>query len=119
MLNPTDINPKHIHSLTATLMSHRSKLDEALVTRLYKAAKALFFDTNPSSSLLQDQTMWRSRIANSAVVVSACTDVATGMFIQLAGAPNDREDSLLLTFGVKYCVEWKDTMRQNVATKFW
>jgi hypothetical protein len=119
MLSPNDINPKHIHSLQATLMKHRSILDERRITDLYKAAKSLFFAVNPSPNLHQDQTMWRSRIANSAVVVSACTDVETGLFIQLAGDPKAREDDLLLTFGTKYCVEWKDTMRQNMATKIW
>jgi|PlaIllAssembly_1097288.scaffolds.fasta_scaffold131577_2 hypothetical protein len=119
MLNPNEINPKHIHSLQATLMKYRSKLDERKITNLYKAAKTLFFQSNPSASLLQDQTMWRSRIANNAVVISTCTDVETGLFIQLAGDPNSHEDALLLTFGQKYCVEWKDAMRNNVATKIW
>ena len=119
MLNPNDINPKHIPAIQTTLLKNRSKADERKVTGLYKAAKSLFFAANPSTNLLQDQTMWRSRIANNAVIVSTCTDVETGLFIQLAGDPNCREDDLLLTFGQKFCVEWKDSMRQNVATKIW
>ena len=119
MLNPTKISPKHLPALTATLMKYRSRLDENRLTRLYVAAKELFYAPNPSASLLQDQTMWRSRIATSVVVLATCTDVETGLFIQLAGEPGCVEDSLLLTFGTKYCVEWKDTMRNNVATKIW
>jgi len=119
MLNPTEISPKHIPALQTSILKYRSKLDERKITALYKAAKTLFFAANPSPNLLQDQTMWRSRIANQAVVVSVCTDVESGLFVQLAGEPNCREDDLLLTFGQKYCVEWKDSMRQNVATKIW
>lgn len=119
MLNPVNISPKHIPALTACLKKSRSMLDERTVSRLYEAAKELFAQPNPSPNLLQDQTMWRSRIANSGVVLSSCTDVETGLFIQLSGDPNARPDDLLLTFGIKYCVEWKDTMRSNVATKIW
>lgn len=119
MLNPNDISPKHIPALHATMMRYRSVLDERRIAKLYKAAKSLFFDANPSGSLLQDQTMWRSRIANTGIVLSACTDVETGLFIQIAGEPNAREDDLLLTFGQKYCAEWRDSMRQNVSTKIW
>lgn len=119
MLNPSEISPKHLPALQASLLKHRSKLDENRIVRLYKAAKDLFFDAKPSPSLLQDQTMWRSRIANTGIVLSSCTDTETGLFIQLAGEPNCVEDSLLLTFGQKYCVEWRDTLRQNGATKIW
>jgi hypothetical protein len=117
MFSPNNINPKHIPSLQACLMKFRSVLDERKVTGLYAAAKALFFNTKPSASLLQDSTMWRSRIATSGVVLASCTDTETGLFVQLAGEPGATEDGLLLTFGVKYCVEWKDSMRSNVATK--
>jgi hypothetical protein len=119
MLNPHLISPKHLPSLNAALLGNRSKLDGNRVTILYREAKKLFYESQPSPGLFQDQTIWRSRLTDQSLVVAACTDAETGLYIQLAGEPGCSDDGLLLTFGQKFCVEWRDSARQNVATKIW
>jgi hypothetical protein len=115
MLNPREIDPKHLPALQAAILKNGSKLDEHLVSSLYRRAKAAYTGTEtgvPDSKVSIVKTL--SSIKLPAVTV---TDMETGLFIVLAQVAEGGQP--LLTFGKKFCQEHGDAMRQNVATKIW
>ena len=106
--------------MQAAILKQRSVLDEHTVTGLYKSAKALFYD--PAELGKADATKWKSRIVTDhtpPLVMATCTDVNTGLFVQLTAKTGAVDSDLMLTFGHKYCQEVTDTMRGNRATKIW
>lgn len=116
MLNPNEIGRKHLPSMQAAILKNRSVLDEHRVSMLYKQAKLLYGDPKVVAST----TVWTSRVTTEGGAVTAsCTDVETGLFVQLSGDPTKGVEEALLTFGHKFCQEVRDTMRQNIATKIW
>ena len=117
MLNPNEIDPKHLPTLNTALMKHRSKLDEHRVAKLYAEARTLVLGSDLSVAQAQDKSVMRSVIRSQALTIVTCTDAETGLFVQLAGLEGGK--GLLLTFGQKFCQEARDVMRQNVATKVW
>lgn len=117
MLNPNEIDPKHLPSLQAAIMKNRSRLDEHLVSKLYKTAKAGFDATDLKGLVDSKTSINRSATAEGAVMVT-CTDIETGLFVLLSKSTPESTDCLM-TFGKKFCQEYRDSMRQNVATKIW
>lgn len=97
-------------------MKNRSVADEHLVSKLYRLAKAAFDVDDQKEAGDAKTSVAKIRNPNGTITVT-CTDVDTGLFIVLAKGPE--QPDFLLTFGKKYCQEYRDTMRQNVATKIW
>lgn len=117
MLNPNEIDPKHLPPMQAALMKNRSRLDEYRVAKLYKLAKTVYAGHKEQ---LQDPTVMLVRnVSQTGIVTANCTDGETGLFVQLSGDPKKGDKSILLAFGQKFCQEYEDTMRQNIATKIW
>jgi hypothetical protein len=118
MLNPNEIHPKHLPSMQAALMKNRSKLDENQVSRLYATAAAVL---SAPDAARKDPKVAVSRVVatEGGVVIATCTDVDTGLFVQLSGDPAKGVERAMLSFGKKYCQEVMDTMRQQIATKIW
>jgi hypothetical protein len=121
MINSIDILPRHLGALQTTLLKRRSSLDERTVVRLYKAAKASYMLNGVQPEPQTGEGMWKSKVldpvAHTALVT--CTDMETGLFVAMSGPAVADENSVLLTFGQKYCVDVKDTLRLNIATKVW
>ena len=117
MLNPREISARHLPTLQTTLLKRRSVLDERRIEKLYKAAKALF--TANASRPNPSQTMWQTKIATGEWTVCTCTDIETGLFIQLVGKQGCDGEDTCLTFGQKFCFDAVDAVRQLVVTKIW
>lgn len=115
MLNPNEIHPKHLPSLQSAILRHRSVLDEHLVSKLYAAAKSAIA-AEPKAA---DSSIWLTRNRIGDYIVATCTDVATGLFVQLSGNPEKDVSAALVTFGQKFCQEIRDTMRHNAAITVW
>lgn len=115
MLRAFDIPARHLPPLQATVMKHRSKLDEDAVGRLYRQARLLF----SGERVAVDPSMICSRIFFGTTVIATCTDSGSGLFIQLSGEEGAAPDDLLLAFGQKFCQEAKDEIRGHIATKMW
>jgi hypothetical protein len=117
MLNPREIDPKHVPPMQAALLKNRSVLDEHLVAKLYKLAKAAY--AGEKEQRQDPKVMLARQVSQNGVVTAICTDGETGLFVQLAGDPQNTGKGPFLTFGRKFCQEYEDPMRQNIATKIW
>jgi hypothetical protein len=117
MLSEHDINAAHLPSMQAALMKRRSRLDEIIVGRLYRAAQAVFRD--PKEVLREDLAIARNRAVLPEQIVATTTDLNTGLFVQLSGPESAKDGELNLTFGLKYCQEVTDAMRRQKWTKIW
>lgn len=115
MLNPNEIDARHIAPLQNALLSRRSIVDEHRVGKLYRDARAAYGDGKKvgDTKTLVSRIEWKP-----GMVLVTCTDVDTGLYVQLAGEVNNPQQSML-TFGQKFCQEYQDKMRGNVATKIW
>jgi len=116
MLNPNEIDPKHLPSLQAAIMKNRSRLDEHLVSKLYRMAKAAF-DIEDQKDAGDAKTQMAMSVHPNGTITVTATDVETGLFIVLSRIPNVPGN--FLTFGKKFCQERRDAMRQNTVTKIW
>ncbi len=117
MLNPNEIDPRHLPSMQAAILKNRSALDEQKVAFLYRGARLHFMEPVAKAT---DKRVHATRSINQAGMVTAtCTDPETGIFVQFTGDPGNGIEAALLVFGKKYCQEYRDAMRQNVATKIW
>jgi len=105
--------------MQAALLKQRSRLDEHQVSKLYKTARQVFRNPEAVANLAQDQTVWTSRLCTGNLVLATCTDANTGLFVQFAGQQDAADDKLLLTFGIKFCQETVDTLRNHRSTKIW
>lgn len=115
MLNPNEIDQRHIAPLQNTLLSHRSTLDEHRVGKLYRDARLAYTDPKKTG----DTKTLLSRVeCNNGMVLVTCTDLDSGLYVQLVGEA-DKPQQSMLTFGQKFCQEYRDGMRGNVATKIW
>lgn len=119
MLNPHEVSPAHLPAMQAAILKQRSKLDEHVVSKLYKTAKRVFREPSAMADLATDQTILPSRLCAGPITIGTCTDTNTGLFVQLSGPDGCSDDKLMLTFGTKYCQEVTDTIRGNRATKIW
>lgn len=113
MLNPNEVDPRHLPSIQAAILKHRSRLDDHTVSKLYKTAKQAL--TDPKAVGDAKMMVGRYSTANGTVTVT-CTDVDSGLFVQLVAEAGQEP---LLIFGQKLCQEYRDAMRHNVATKIW
>ena len=121
MLNSIDILPRHLPAMQNALMKRRSTLDERTVCRLYKAARASYMTNGVQPEPPTGEGTWKNKMLDPVLhtVTVTCTDIETGLFVALSGPAVADENSVLLTFGQKYCVDVKDTLRLNIATKVW
>ena len=104
--------------MQAALLKNRSVLDEHRVSKLYKTALLVYNGGAKATSSANDRTISLvCTTGRDGGLTVTCTDVETGLFIQLSGDP--AKGWPLLVFGKKFCQESRDQMRQNVATKIW
>ena len=122
MLNPNEIDPKHLLPIQAAIMKHRSRLDEHRVAQLYQMARTALRGSQTAAGSQDPKTLLTRAISSTGGVSVTCTDADSGLFVQLsedAGASSEKKGGALLTFGQKFCQENRDTMWQNIATKIW
>lgn len=102
--------------MQAAILKNRSKLDEHLISKLYRAAAAALV---AAPKTIDPSMMLTRALCDSPAVLVTCTDLNTGLFVQLCGDPEKGVDSAFVTLGQKFCQEGKDSMRGNIATKIW
>lgn len=110
MFENPEISERHKVALERGLMSHRSTVDQILVSDLYCAAKAVTFGNKASVNANFNVNIVKSKEA----VVGTATDSQTGLYVQLAMI--DDSKNLLLTFGQKWAAEGKAGVGQSGLT---
>lgn len=115
MLNRTEIAQKHYAPIQAAILKHRSKLDEAMVSRLYRTVLGLLRNPNGPA----DQDTIQSRVVGENVVIITCTDKRSGLYVQLSGQLGVNPEDLTLVFGQKFCQEFRNPQDRTCITKVW
>jgi hypothetical protein len=105
------IDETHRIALEAALKG-RTTLTQALLAKLYKHALEA-----ATAATSRENGFFHSRIETPDYTVGTCTDVKTGVYVQLVKQKTNPH--LLLTLGQKFAMENVDTVRGNINTLFW
>jgi len=111
------ILPNHLVALEAAIRTHNNRgtlANPPLLARLYKIA---IDGINTGTGLNSAQVHASVIDTRKDIRVSTATDLATGVYLQLARL--DPKAGPLLTLGQKWAMEGNNTVQGNSSVTFW